>query len=56
MRAMAFQSTTMFVTGSRWFMESLAISTNKVEELSLQELEPSKVAGSGTGHLPLAPV
>jgi hypothetical protein len=53
MRTMAFQSTTKFLPGSRWFLGSLEFLTDKFENLSLQEQELSKVTGSGTGHLPL---
>jgi hypothetical protein len=56
MRTMAFQSTTKFLPGSRWFLGSLEFLTDKFENLSLQEQELSKVTRSGTGHLPLTPV
>jgi hypothetical protein len=42
--------------GSRWFLGSLEFLTNKFGNLSLQELELSKVARSGTDILPPAPV
>jgi hypothetical protein len=53
---MAFQSTTKFLPGSRWFLGSLEFLTDKFGNLSLQEPELSRVAGSGTGCLPPAPV
>jgi hypothetical protein len=56
MRAMMFQSTTKFLLGSRWFLGSLQFLTDKFGNLSLQELKLGKVAGSGTGGLPPAPV
>jgi hypothetical protein len=49
-RTMAFQSTTKFLPGSRWFLGSLEFLTDKFGNLSLQEPELSRVAGSGTGH------
>jgi hypothetical protein len=51
-RAMAFQSTTKFLPGSRWFLGSLQFVTDKFRYLNLQEAELSEVARSGTGHLP----
>jgi hypothetical protein len=55
-RAMAFQSTTMFFPSSRWFMGSLEFLTGKFRDLSQQEPESSEVTRSGTTHLPPAPV
>jgi hypothetical protein len=55
-RAMAFQSITKFLPGSRWFLGSLKFLTDKFGNLILQEPELSKVTGSGTGCVPLAPV
>jgi hypothetical protein len=51
---MTFQSTTKFLPGSRWFLSSLEFLTDKFGNTSLQELELSKVAGSGTDRLPPA--
>jgi hypothetical protein len=36
---MAFQSTTKFLPGSRWFLGSLVFLTDQFGNLSLQELE-----------------
>jgi hypothetical protein len=55
-RTMAFQSTTKFLPGSRWFLGSLEFLTAKFGNLSLQERELSEVIRSGTGRLPLASV
>jgi hypothetical protein len=52
-RAMAFQSVPKFLPGSRWFLGSLEFITDMFEDLSLQELESSKVTRSGTSYLPL---
>jgi hypothetical protein len=52
MRTMAFQSATKFLPGCRGFLGSLEFLTNKFGNLSLQELEFSKVTGSGTGRFP----
>jgi hypothetical protein len=54
MREMAIQSTTKFLSGSRWFLGSLQFVINKFGDLNLQEPESSEVTESGTGHLPLA--
>jgi hypothetical protein len=51
-RAMAFQSTTKFLPGSRWFLCKLEFLTDKIGNLSLQGLESSEVNESG----PPAPV
>jgi hypothetical protein len=56
MRAMVFQSTTKFLPSSRWFLGSLEFLIDKFGNLSLQELELSKVARSGTDCLPPAPI
>jgi hypothetical protein len=56
MRAMAFQSTTKFLRDSRWFRGCLEFFIAKFENLSLQEPELGKVAGSGAGRLPVGPV
>jgi hypothetical protein len=53
-RTMAFQSTTKFLPGSRWFLDSLEFLTGKFGDLSLHEPEMSEVTGSGTGRLPPA--
>jgi hypothetical protein len=53
---MAFQSTTKFLPSSRWFLGSLEFLTEKFGDMSLQEPESSEVTGSGTSHLPPAPV
>jgi hypothetical protein len=55
MRTMSFQSTTKFLPGSKLFLGSLEYLTDKFGNLSLQELESSKVIRSGTGCLPPAP-
>jgi hypothetical protein len=55
-RTMAFQSTTKFILGSRWFLGSLLFITDKFGDLNLQEPESHKVIGSGTDRLPPAPV
>jgi hypothetical protein len=55
-KTMAFQSTTKFLPGSRWFLGSLEFLTDKFGDLSLQEPESSEVTGSGTNWFPLAPV
>jgi hypothetical protein len=54
MRAMAFQSTTMFLPGSMWFMGSLQFVTDNFGDLNLHEPESSEVIGSGTSRLPQA--
>jgi hypothetical protein len=54
MKTMVFQSTMKFVHGSRWFLGSLMFLTDKFGDLSLQELEPSKVSRSGTDRFPPA--
>jgi hypothetical protein len=54
MRTMAFQSTTMFLPNSRWFLGSLLFITDKFGEPNLQEPESHKVIRSGTRRLPLA--
>jgi hypothetical protein len=54
MGTMAFQSTTMFLPDSRWFVGSLEFLTDKFGNLSLQQPESSEVVGSGIGNLPLA--
>jgi hypothetical protein len=41
---------------SRWFLGSLQFITDKFEDLTLQEHESRRIIGSGTSHLPLAPV
>jgi hypothetical protein len=41
-RTMTFQSTTMFLPGSRWFLDSLEFLTDKFGNLILQEPELSK--------------
>jgi hypothetical protein len=43
-RAMAYQSTTKFLPGSRWFLGSLEFITDKFGDLSLQELESCELA------------
>jgi hypothetical protein len=53
---MLLQSTTKFLPSSRWFLGSLDFLTNKFGNLSLQEPELSKATGSGSGHLPPAPI
>jgi hypothetical protein len=55
-RTMVFQSTSKFLPSSRWFLGSLEFLTDKFGNLSLQEPELSKAAGSGTDRLPPAPV
>jgi hypothetical protein len=56
MRAMVFQSTTMFLPGSRRFLGSLLFITDRFGDLSLQEPESREVSRSGIGHLPPGPV
>jgi hypothetical protein len=56
MITMAFQSTTKFLPGFRWFLCSHVFLTEKFGNLFLQELELSKAIGSGTSRLPAAPV
>jgi hypothetical protein len=53
---MAYQSTTKFLPGSRWFLGSLQFITNKFGDLTRQEPKSRRIIGSGTGRLPLAPV
>jgi hypothetical protein len=53
---MAFQSTTMFLPGSRWFLGSLEFLSDKFGNLNLQKPKLSKVVGLGTGCLPPTPV
>jgi hypothetical protein len=53
---MVFQSTTKFVPGSRWFLGSFLFIAEKFGDLNLQEPESREVIGSGTSHLPPAPV
>jgi hypothetical protein len=55
-RSMVFQSTIKFLPSSRWVLGSLLFINDKFGDLSLQELESSEIAGSGTSHLPPAPV
>jgi hypothetical protein len=55
-RAMAFQSTTKFFSGSRWFLGFLKFITDKFGDLNLQEPESNEVIRSGTSRLQLAPV
>jgi hypothetical protein len=55
-RPMAFQSTSKFLPVSRWVLRSFHFDADKFGDLSLQEPESHEVAGSGTGHLPPAPV
>jgi hypothetical protein len=55
-RSMMFQSTTKFLPGSRWVLESLLFVADKFGDLSLQEPESWEVVGSGIGRLPPAPV
>jgi hypothetical protein len=56
MRSMAYQSTTKFLPGSRWFLGSLQFVTDKFGDLTLQEAESCRIIGSGTDHLPPAPI
>jgi hypothetical protein len=56
MRAMAYQSTTKFLPGSRWFLESLQFITDKFGDLTLQEPESREIIESGTDRLPPDPV
>jgi hypothetical protein len=53
---MVYQSTTMFLLGSRWFLGSLQFITAKFGDLTLQEPEWHKIVRSGTGRLPPATV
>jgi hypothetical protein len=53
MSIMVFQSTTKFLPGNSWFLDSLEFLSDKFGNLSLQEPELSEVAGSGTARLPL---
>jgi hypothetical protein len=55
-RAMVFQITTKFLPGSRCVIGSLLFIANKFGDLNLQKPESCEVVGSGTGHLPPAPV
>jgi hypothetical protein len=55
-KTMVFQSTTMFLPGSWWFLGSLEFLTDKFGDLSLGELESSEFARSSTDRLPPAPV
>jgi hypothetical protein len=55
-RSMAYYSTTMFLPGSRWFLESLQFVTDKFVDMTLQEPESHGIIGSDTDHLPPAPV
>jgi hypothetical protein len=55
-RAMTYQSTTKFLNGSRWFLESLQFITNKFRDLTLQEPESRGIIRSCTDRLPPAPV
>jgi hypothetical protein len=56
MRSMAFQSTTKFLSGSRWVLGSLLFIADKFRNLSLQEPKSHEVARLGIGRLPPAPV
>jgi hypothetical protein len=49
-RAMVFQFANKFLLGSRWFLGSLEFITDTSGDLSLQELESSKVTRLGTGR------
>jgi hypothetical protein len=53
---MVFQSTTKFLPSSRWVLGSLLFIADKFGDMNLLEPESCKVIGSGTCHLPLAPV
>jgi hypothetical protein len=55
-RAMVYQSTTKFLPGSRWFLESLQFVPDKFGDLTLQEPESREIIGSGTDRFPPAPV
>jgi hypothetical protein len=55
-RSVAYQSTTKFLPGSRWFPVSLQFITNRFGDLTLQEPKSHGIIGSGTDHLPPAPV
>jgi hypothetical protein len=55
-RAIAFQSTTKFLPGSRWILGSLLFIADKFGDLNHQEPESREVVRSGTGRLPPAPV
>jgi hypothetical protein len=54
MRAVAFQSTTKFLLGSRWVLGSLFFIADMFGDLNLWEPESCEVVRSGTNHLPLA--
>jgi hypothetical protein len=54
MRAVAFQSTTKFLLGSRWVLGSLFFIADMFGDLNLWEPESCEVVRSGTDHLPLA--
>jgi hypothetical protein len=56
MRSMAYQSTTKFLPGSRWFLGSLQFITDKFGDLTLQEPKSCGIIRSGTGRLPLASI
>jgi hypothetical protein len=56
MRSMAFQSTAKFLPVSTWVLGSLLFIADKFGDLSLQETESREIIGSGTSHLPPAPV
>jgi hypothetical protein len=56
MRSTTFQSTAMFLPGSRWVLGSLLFIVDKFRDLSLHEPKSWEVPRSGTSRLPPAPV
>jgi hypothetical protein len=54
-RSMTFQSTSKFLSDSRWVFRSLFFVTEKFEDVISQELEPQEVTGSGTDCVPSIP-
>jgi hypothetical protein len=53
-KAMTFQSTTMFFSWLKLVLGSLQFVSDKFGDLSLQEPKASEVIGSSTSHLPPA--
>jgi hypothetical protein len=56
MRSTTFQSTAMFLPGSRWVLGSLLFIVDKFRDLNLHEPKSWEVPRSGTSRLPPAPV
>jgi hypothetical protein len=51
-RSMVFQSSSNFISDSRWVLGSLLFIADKFGDLTLQEPESPEVVGSGTVRVP----